>query len=229
MEGILIQVIWSTAMTLDGKIGLSSEHELPFVISDTHDLRRVHKLRASCDAIGIGVGTVCADDPYLTVRYGNRGKTPFRIVFDGSLRSPLSSNVFKDQKTNKTIVFCHTNASSHTKQQLKSFGVTVISLPYSSNSCAHSYLDLTSALNILESSYNVDRFLLEGGSTLNSSFLRNSLIDEIYIYVSLKILGELNTASLVSSSFIDFNPLSHFIIQDIQKFTRGFLLTLKQE
>ena len=88
-------VILNAAMTLDGKIATktgSSE------ISGSEDLERVHEIRKEVDGIMVGIGTVLADDPRLTVHKINAKKedNPLRIVVDNRARTPLDFRILND-------------------------------------------------------------------------------------------------------------------------------------
>ena len=88
-------VILNAAMTLDGKIATktgSSE------ISGPEDLERVHEIRKEVDAIMVGIGTVLADDPRLTVHKINAKKedNPIRVVVDNKARTPLNFRILND-------------------------------------------------------------------------------------------------------------------------------------
>ncbi len=80
-------------MTADGKIATKSGNS---AISSNVDLRRVHQLRNSADAIMVGISTVLADDPQLTVRFGTAvSRSPTRVVVDSTGRIPSSSRLLK--------------------------------------------------------------------------------------------------------------------------------------
>src|SRR3970282_1335239 len=83
----------NAAMSVDGKIALQDRTGVR--ISNDEDLRRVHELRASCDAVLVGVGTVLMDDPKLTVKGEHaKGRKPLRVVLDSNGSSPESSAIF---------------------------------------------------------------------------------------------------------------------------------------
>src|SRR6058998_1695837 len=86
------RVIINAAMSIDGKIALSDGTGVR--LSNEQDLRRVHRLRASVDAILVGVGTVLADDPKLTIKseYA-KGRNPLRVVLDSNGKTPTGSHV----------------------------------------------------------------------------------------------------------------------------------------
>src|SRR6202021_1457675 len=86
-------VILKLAVSSDDKIGASGHR--PVAISGEAAKARVHLLRAQCDAILVGIGTVLADDPLLTCRLpGMEARSPVRVVLDRSLRIPATSRVF---------------------------------------------------------------------------------------------------------------------------------------
>ncbi len=100
--GVRPHVTVNCAMSADGKIGFVTRRQAK--ISSEDDLRRVHRLRAASDAIVVGIGTVLADDPKLTVRseYA-RGKNPIRVVLDSNGRTPEGAHVLDGKAS--TIVF----------------------------------------------------------------------------------------------------------------------------
>ncbi len=92
-------VILSAAMTLDGKIATATGSSN---ISGPEDLKRVHELRRECDGIMVGIGTVLADDPRLTVHKvdANPEDNPVRVVVDSRCRTPIAARITnKDAKT----------------------------------------------------------------------------------------------------------------------------------
>ena len=95
-----MKVIINSAMTVDGKIATSSGDSK---ISSREDLVRVHKLRASVDAIVVGISTILADNPQLTVRLV-KGKNPARVIVDSRGRIPLDSQIMRTASSIKTIV-----------------------------------------------------------------------------------------------------------------------------
>ena len=92
-------VILNAAMTLDGKIATASGSSN---ISGEEDLKRVHEIRKECDAIMVGIGTVLADDPRLTVHKidASPEDNPIRVVVDSRCRTPIAARITnKDAKT----------------------------------------------------------------------------------------------------------------------------------
>src|SRR5690242_7046485 len=109
-------------MTADGKIATASGDSK---ISSSEDLVRVHKLRASVDAIVVGISTILADDPRLTVRL-TKGRNPVRIVVDSRGRIPLDSQVLKTAHNVRTIIAVTDQAPTDKIQNIKHTGAEVL-------------------------------------------------------------------------------------------------------
>ena len=88
------------AMSADGKIAGSDRKQVR--ISSAEDKERVKRLRRQYDAILVGVGTVLADDPHLTVKGCDFDENPIRIVIDPHGRTPLDAAVVDDRA--KTVI-----------------------------------------------------------------------------------------------------------------------------
>ena len=138
-----------------------------------------HRQRANADAIAVGVGTVIADDPMLTVRDVTLPRVfPRRIVFDWTLRTPLSSQlVTTAREFDTTIVGGPDAIRSSRSLQLLAAGVRVIS------SCS-----MSNALAQLHDS-GVRALYVEGGARLAGALLTESLIDRLIIFRSPIVLG----------------------------------------
>jgi riboflavin-specific deaminase-like protein len=138
---------------------------------------RVHQLRATCDAILVGVGTVLADDPKLTVKWERAGlkpgKAPLRVVLDGHGRTPATARVLDGQAP--TVVY--------TGGPLPGKDERFVAL-----ATHHAGLDLKAVLGDLDAR-GVKRLLVEGGQGVLTSFLAAGLVDTMSVYVSPRILG----------------------------------------
>lgn len=168
-------VILNAAMTLDGKIATVAGDSR---ISCKADLDRVHRLRANVDAIMVGVGTVLADDPSLTVRRV-RGRNPVRVVVDGEARTPHNARALDGSA--KTIVAVSKRGSRQRLGKLRAAGADII----------FAGKDRVNLRGLLEElgSRGVRRLLLEGGSTLNWGMFKQGLVDEVQVYVASRIVG----------------------------------------
>jgi len=140
--------------------------------------REVHRLRAGADGIAVGIGTVRADDPLLTVRdvAAPPRVPPARIVFDTSARLPLTSKLVQTAREQPTIVVCWAPDPAHAAA-LEHAGVTLVH--------AASLADALVALRVA----GIRTLLVEGGAGLASSFLQEALVDRLIIFRAPLILG----------------------------------------
>jgi 2,5-diamino-6-(ribosylamino)-4(3H)-pyrimidinone 5'-phosphate reductase len=184
-------VILNAAMTLDGKIATrtgSSE------ISGKEDLIRVHKLRKDMDAIMVGINTLLADDPRLTVHKieADPEDNPVRIVVDSKARTPLNFRILNNDAP--TIIATTENTDPEKTEALEK-KATVLK-------CGKDRVDLKSLMNEL-SKTGIKTLMLEGGSTLNYSMLEKGLVDEVRVCVAPMIAGGSNAKTLVDGEGID--------------------------
>src|SRR3990170_1805742 len=141
-------------MSADGKIALPSRKQTR--ISDEEDLRRVHQLRATCDAVLVGVGTILADDPKLTVNpeYATGGN-PLRVVLDSEGRTPEDAEVLS--RAAPTLVVTTVDcAKTFPNAEVARLGKDAVDLP---------------ALLEHLGGIGVRRLLVEGGEEVIWSFL----------------------------------------------------------
>ena len=185
MERSRPYVILSAAMTLDGKIGTKSNK---VKISTKKDTIRVHRLRAKMDAILIGRNTLDTDNPILSVRHAT-GKNPIRIVLDSHGTIKSSSKILKTCKKIPTIIATTNLISKANLMRLEKFPLQIIK-------CGKSSINVSKLLKILYKN-GIKKILLEGGGTVNWSFLKNGLVDEIIVTVSSYILGGTDSITLV--------------------------------
>ncbi len=179
-------VVLNAAMSLDGKIATYTRDSR---MSSSADLRRVHRLRASVDAIMVGLNTLLEDDPKLTVKFV-KGRQPARIIVDSTARTPLNSYVVKTAMETPTIIATTAKASGKSVVALKEKGVTVLT-------CGQGPLVSVKLLLRRLRDLGIRRVLLEGGGTLNWSMLSNCLVDEISVAITPRILGGERAVSLV--------------------------------
>ncbi|MEM2878290.1 MAG: 2,5-diamino-6-(ribosylamino)-4(3H)-pyrimidinone 5'-phosphate reductase [Candidatus Hadarchaeales archaeon] len=179
-------VILNSAMSVDGKIATVAGDS---ALSCEEDLKRLHRLRASVDAVMVGAGTIISDDPSLTVRMVS-GKNPMRVVVDGRCRIPLEARVL--DRSAKTLVAVSRSAPKNKVDALRKMGVEVMVGGDKS-------VDLKKLLHFLQSK-GVKKILLEGGSMLNWEMLKEGLVDEIRIAVAPVVLGGAMAKSLVGGA-----------------------------
>lgn len=176
-------VILNAAMTLDGKIATATGSSN---ISGEEDLKRVHEIRKECDAIMVGIGTVLADDPRLTVHKidANPEDNPIRVVVDSRCRTPIAARI--TNKDAKTII---AGASEYkfdfiVSDRYETFKKRGVEFFWSGDK----RVDLKVLMFHLEK-MGVKKLMLEGGSTLNFSMIKEGLIDEINICVAPMVVG----------------------------------------
>ncbi|MDI9615012.1 2,5-diamino-6-(ribosylamino)-4(3H)-pyrimidinone 5'-phosphate reductase [Methanothermobacter sp.] len=197
-------VILNAAMTLDGKIATktgSSE------ISGEEDLRRVHELRRECDAIMVGINTVLADDPRLTVHRvdAEEGDNPLRVVVDSRARTPLDFRVLNHEAP--TVIGVSESAPASRVNELRKRAEVVVA--------GKDRVDLRLLLERLHE-MGVRRLMLEGGSTLNFSMLTEGLVDEVRVCIAPMIAGGREARTLVDGEGID--DMSEAIKLELERF-----------
>jgi len=188
-------------MTVDGKIATSNGDSK---ISSKEDLVRVHKLRASVEAIIVGISTILADDPRLTVRLV-KGKNPARVIVDSKGRIPLDSQIMYTASRVKTIVAVTDQAPEEKIMKLRDMGaqVLVISEGKKGQSAAVPHgVNLRLLFRKLEK-IGLKTILVEGGGELNWSLLRLRLVDELIVTIAPKIAGGRLATTLVEGDGFD--------------------------
>jgi 2,5-diamino-6-(ribosylamino)-4(3H)-pyrimidinone 5'-phosphate reductase len=190
-------VILNAAMTLDGKIATQTGSSN---ISGKEDLERVHELRKECDAIMVGIGTVMADDPRLTVHKidANPEDNPVRVVIDSKCRTPIDARITNSDA--KTIIACaneykHDFMQSDKYETFKKRGVKFF---FSGDE----RVDLSLLMSYLHEE-GIDKLMLEGGATLNFSMIKAGLIDEIRICVAPMVVGGANAKTFFDGEGFD--------------------------
>lgn len=170
------------AQTLDGRIAAADGTSR--WISGPESLVRTHQLRSQHDAIMVGIGTVLADNPSLTVRHVH-GPNPLRIVVDRNLRTPLSAAVLVDGAAPHTWLVCDAQAAQARQHALQELGATIITQPLTTES-AFAMQPLMHTL----ASRGIRTLMLEGGSRLIASMLRARCVDRVAITIAPKLLGQ---------------------------------------
>ncbi|MEE1336664.1 2,5-diamino-6-(ribosylamino)-4(3H)-pyrimidinone 5'-phosphate reductase [Methanobrevibacter sp.] len=215
-------VILNAAMTLDGKIATETGSSN---ISGKKDLERVHEIRKECDGIMVGIGTVIADDPRLTVHKidAKPEDNPIRVVVDSKCRTPADARITNSDA--KTIIaganeYKEDFMKSETYKTLKGRGVKFF---FSGDK----RVDLKALMSYLHEE-GIEKLMLEGGATLNFSMIRAGLIDEISICVAPMVVGGAN-----SKTFFDgdgFNTMDESVklkLIDYYPLDKDFILNYK--
>ena len=164
-------VIGRLAQTLDGRIATVSGSSQ--WIGGTGDIRHTHRLRALCDVVMVGAGTVAHDDPRLTTREVP-GPNPVRVVIDPARRLPATHRVFTDDSAPTLLVTHRDGPATHGRAE-------VLRLPGES-------IDPAALLHAL-AARGLTRIFVEGGGRTVSAFLGAGCLDRLHLTVAPVILG----------------------------------------
>ena len=169
------------AISLDGRIATRTGASK--WITGPESRLRVQALRASHDAVMVGVNTVLADNPRLTVR-DVPGRSPVRVIVDSKLRIPVGSQVVQTATQVPTCVVTTIAAPKALEEALQAQGVRVIRVPPT----AEGRCDPGVMLREL-AAREVVSVMCEGGSELGGSLLASGLADELHVFVAPLLLG----------------------------------------
>ncbi len=199
-------------MSVDGKI--STYERVQVRISGDEDFRRVDELKCDVDAIMVGVGTILADDPSLTVKSG-RCKNPVRVVADSRARTPLDAQILHKGE-GKRVILVSENAPLERINALSEYAEIIIA--------GSTRVDLRAGLRELKRQ-GIDRVMVEGGGTLNWSLIKEGLVDEIYTYIGGVVIGGRNAPTLVDGDGFSKNEgFPIFDLIDVRRIGDGVLL-----
>lgn len=173
-------VIVKAATSLDSRIAAGPGERTQ--LSSHQANRRTQRLRASVDAIGVGSGTVLADDPVLTVRDCYRERPLARVIFDRRLRTPATARVFSTRDRGPIIVV--TTAAARGRQPeradtLEAAGATLLD----------GTGDLAADLGRLLS-WDISTLLLEGGGAIHAAAWTAGVVDRVHVIVAPTVLGD---------------------------------------
>ena len=209
-------VIVNCAMSADGKTALSNRKQLR--ISCEEDITRVYMLRNECDAVLVGIGTVLSDDPKLTVKekYVKNPCQPTRIVLDTNCKTPNDAQVVNN--ASKTLIITAKKCS-------KKYGDNVEIIE--SKTDENRFIDLQILLEILHKR-GIKKLLVEGGGIVIWDFLRQKLVDDLYVYIGPMIIGGKNTPTLADGKGInDIKNLLCLELVETHRLGSGLLLNYK--
>ncbi len=188
-------VTLKAAVTLDGQIATrTGDHQW---VSGEASRKRVHRLRASHDAVLVGAGTVRTDDPELTVRLV-RGRDPVRIVLDGRLTSSPKSRIFT-ARSKAAIWLVHTDASAARVRRFQQLpGVELLRVEGGKDG----RIPLGALLPLL-ASRDIVSLLVEGGARIHWSFLHSGWVDRLELVIAPLLLGGRDGVPLFDGAGVD--------------------------
>jgi diaminohydroxyphosphoribosylaminopyrimidine deaminase / 5-amino-6-(5-phosphoribosylamino)uracil reductase len=171
------------ALSLDGRIATRTGASR--WVTGPEARGKVQELRALNDAIGVGINTVIADDPRLTVRDPDwAGRRPRRVVFDSSLRIPLDSRLVTEVEQAPVLIVTTPEANSELEAALVDSGCEVIR----AEATAEGRVDFESALREL-AGRGIVGMLVEGGAELAGTALAARLVHRLHAFVAPILLG----------------------------------------
>jgi diaminohydroxyphosphoribosylaminopyrimidine deaminase/5-amino-6-(5-phosphoribosylamino)uracil reductase len=163
-------VVVKLATTLDGRVTARGRRYLV----GKRALREVHRLRDRSDAVLVGIGTILADDPQLTVREVT-GRDPLRVIVDTEARTPATAKVVRAKDPQRTVLFVARDADTRRTNRLREAGVLLATLPR-----AEGGLDLGAAMRWL-GEHGVNTVLSEAGPHVAGALVRAGLADRLMI------------------------------------------------
>lgn len=211
----------NSAMSADGKISTWQRKQVR--ISGSVDFDRVDQLRATSDAIMVGIGTILADDPSLTVKSAQRkaerkakglDENPIRVIVDSQAKTPIEADIFKKGEGQR-IMIVSSSAPSENIQALSEKAKIIVS--------GDTRINLRDAMEQLNK-HGIKRLMVEGGATLNWGMLSGGLVDEIYTFVGNLIIGGKGAPTLVDGEGFKEDLTLSLDLISAEKIEAGVLL-----
>ena len=213
----------NVAMSADGK--LSTRERRQVRISGPADFARVDRIKAGSDAVMVGIGTVLADDPSLTVKSPDlqamriaRGMPghPVRIVVDSKARTPPDASILHKGEGQR-IIACSERADPEKKAMLGCSATVLVA--------GRDRVDLPLLLSLLHER-GIKRLLVEGGGTLIAGLFSAGLVDELTCFVGNMIIGGGDAPTLADGpGFIDEETFIRLSLSGMEQVDEGVLLT----
>lgn len=221
------RVVVNVAMSADGK--LSTRERRQVRISGSGDFTRVDTLKAASDAVMVGIGTVLADDPSLTVKSEENKKTrradgkpdhPIRVVVDSGARIPLTASILHKGEGTR-IVAVSRRADPAKVAGLSAYATVIVAGE-----------DIVDLPELLENLYalGIRLLMVEGGGTLIASLFSAGLVDELYTFIGNMIIGGKDSPTPVDGiGWTEESGFPRLILLDIKRIESGVLLHWRVE
>jgi 2,5-diamino-6-(ribosylamino)-4(3H)-pyrimidinone 5'-phosphate reductase len=213
----------NSAMSADGKISTKKRRQVK--ISGRMDFERVDELRATSDAVMVGIGTVLADDPSLTVKSEERRKrriaqgkeeNPVRIVVDSKARIPLDADIFNKGDGRRIVVVSNAAPQDKVKALMEKAEILA---------AGDDRVDLAMMCRELKRR-GIERLMVEGGATLNWAMVRAGLVDEISVFIGNIIIGGKDAPTFMDGEGIsDKDEAIRLELVNYERMDEGIVLT----
>ena len=172
---------YKAAMSLDGRVASPTGDSRWISSPESREL--VHRWRAECDAVAVGIGTALADDPLLTARIEGAARQPARVVFDSGARLPIDSALVGSIDEAPLIVVCAPEAASAKRDALEGAGAEVIVVP------GRTPRDrLEAGLSEL-GRRDIQDVLVEGGPTFAGALFDAGEVDQMRLFIAPVLVG----------------------------------------
>jgi 2,5-diamino-6-(ribosylamino)-4(3H)-pyrimidinone 5'-phosphate reductase len=215
-------VIVNVAMSADGKISTHQRRQVR--ISGAQDFTRVDRLKAKSDAVMVGIGTVLADDPSLTIKSEEcrkyrkehgQDEHPVRIVVDSSARIDPDASVL-NKGEGKRVIAVSKRADVTKVSDLKKKSTVIVT--------GDEHVDLTALMSELYS-MGIHRIMVEGGGTLIAGLFEAGLVHEIFTFIGNIIIGGRDAPTCSDGEgFIKDASFPRLTLQEARRFDQGILL-----
>jgi 2,5-diamino-6-(ribosylamino)-4(3H)-pyrimidinone 5'-phosphate reductase len=201
------------AMSVDGKIASPTRKQMR--ISSEEDIQRMYRLRNESDAVLVGIGTILADDPKLTVKesYVQHPKQPLRVILDSKGRTPPHALALNT--VSKTLIIT-------AKGQKKTYAGPHIEVVECTTD-TDGVIDVNYALDLLYQK-GVRNLLVEGGGTVIWKFLKNKVVDDIFIFIGSCIIGGKDTPTVADGEGIRKGEEIPLKIVEVKQVGSGVLI-----
>jgi diaminohydroxyphosphoribosylaminopyrimidine deaminase / 5-amino-6-(5-phosphoribosylamino)uracil reductase len=182
-------VTYKAAMSLDGRVASPTGDSR--WISSVESRELVHRWRAECDAVAIGIGTALADDPLLTARIEGAASQPVRVVFDSGARLPIDSALVGSIDEAPLIVICAPEAASAKRDALEGAGAEVIVAP------GRTDRDRLEAGLAELGRRDIQDLLVEGGPTFAGALFDAGEVDQLRLFIAPVIVGATKARAVI--------------------------------
>lgn len=206
-------VLLSCGMSIDGYLDTASGDRL--LLSNDADFDRVDAVRAECDAILVGAGTVRQDNPRLLVRSPARREarvarglspTPVKVTVTGKGKLDPSAAFFVTGEVDK-LVYCASSSVDETRDRLGQVATVVD---------GGDPVDLRRVVADLHDR-GIGRLMVEGGGTIHTQFLTAGLVDELHLVIAPFFVGDSRAPRFVGDGRFPWGPDRRAVLAEVRQ------------